>query len=75
MIARELTSIFNQAAGFSPQIAIQEKQANIIFRTDISLSAEHYKLNISPFCILVEASGDKGFFTQCKPCAFCFLRQ
>ena len=62
MIARELTSIFNQAAGFSPQIAIQEKQANIIFRTDISLSAEHYKLNISPFCILVEASGDKGFF-------------
>lgn len=62
MIARELTGIFNQAAGFSPQIAIQEKQADIIFRTDMSLSAEHYKLNISPSCILVEASGNKGFF-------------
>lgn len=62
MIAQELTGIFNQAAGFSPQIAIQEKQADIIFHTDISLSAEHYKLNISPSCILVEASGNKGFF-------------
>lgn len=62
MIARELTGIFNQAAGFNPQIAIQEKQADIIFRTDMSLSAEHYKLNISPSCILVEASGNKGFF-------------
>ena len=62
MIAQELTGIFNQAAGFSPQIAIQEKQADIIFRTDMSLSAEHYKLNISPSCILVEASGNKGFF-------------
>lgn len=62
MIARELTGIFNQAAGFSPQIAIQEKQADIIFHTDMSLSAEHYKLNISPSCILVEASGNKGFF-------------
>ena len=62
MIAQELTDIFNQAAGFSPQIAIQEKQADIIFRTDMSLSAEHYKLNISPSCILVEASGNKGFF-------------
>ncbi len=61
MIAQELTGIFNQAAGFSPQIAIQEKQADIIFRTDMSLSAEHYKLNISPSCILVEASGNKGF--------------
>ena len=37
MIAQELTGIFNQAAGFSPQIAIQEKQADIIFRTDMSL--------------------------------------
>ncbi|WP_278623671.1 glycoside hydrolase family 20 zincin-like fold domain-containing protein [Parabacteroides gordonii] len=62
MIAQELTGIFNQAAGFSPQIAIQEKQADIIFHTDMSLSAEHYKLNISPSCILVEASGNKGFF-------------
>ena len=40
MIAQELTGIFNQAAGFSPQIAIQEKQADIIFRTDMSLSAD-----------------------------------
>ena len=29
MIAQELTGIFNQAAGFSPQIAIQGKQADV----------------------------------------------
>ena len=62
VIAQELTDIFHQAAGFSPRIAIQKKQADIIFRTNMDLSAEHYKLNISPSCILVEASGDKGFF-------------
>lgn len=61
-IAQELAGLFKLAAGFTPHVAIQNKQANIIFRTDMGLPAEHYKLNISPSCILVEASGPKGFF-------------
>lgn len=62
MIAKELTDLFYSAAGFTPKIAIQEKHADILFQTDMKLPAEHYKLNISPSCILVEASGEKGFF-------------
>lgn len=62
LIARELTNLFNQAAGFTPKIVIQDKQADIQFRTDSKLAKEHYKLNIAPSCILVEASGQKGFF-------------
>jgi len=62
MIARELTNLFNLAAGFTPKIVIQDKRADIIFRTDKKLATEYYKLNIGPSCILVEASGQKGFF-------------
>ena len=47
MIARELTDLFTLSAGFTPEIKIQDKRANIIFRTDKELAAEHYKLNIS----------------------------
>ena len=53
MIARELTDLFTLSAGFTPEI---------IFRTDRELAAEHYKLNIAPSCILIKASGQKGFF-------------
>ena len=62
MIARELTDLFTLSAGFTPEIKIQDKRANIIFRTDRELAAEHYKLNIAPSCILIKASGQKGFF-------------
>ena len=61
MIARELTDLFTLSAGFTPEIKIQDKRANIIFRTDKELAAEHYKLNIAPSCILIKASGQKGF--------------
>ena len=30
--------------------------------TLISVENEHYKLNIAPSCILIKASGQKGFF-------------
>lgn len=62
IIVKELTDLFNTAAGFTPEIAIKEKYADILFQTDTKLPEEHYKLNISPSCILVEASGEKGFF-------------
>ena len=62
MIARELTDLFTLSAGFTPEIKIQDKRANIIFRTDRELATEHYKLNIAPSCILIKASGQKGFF-------------
>ena len=62
MIARELTDLFTLSAGFTPEIKIQDKRANIIFRTDRELAAEHYKLNIAPSCIRIKASGQKGFF-------------
>ena len=62
MIARELTDLFTLSAGFTPEIKIQDKRANIIFRTDKELAAEHYKLNIAPSCILIKASGQKSFF-------------
>ena len=55
MIARELTDLFTLSAGFTPEIKIQDKRANIIFRTD-------RELNIAPSCILIKASGQKGFF-------------
>ena len=48
MIARELTDLFTLSAGFTPEIKIQDKRANIIFRTDRELATEHYKLNIAP---------------------------
>lgn len=61
-IAQEFTSLFNLAAGFTPKVTIQNKKADIIFHTDKELESEHYKLNIGPSCILVKASGQKGFF-------------
>ena len=62
VIARELTGLFTLAAGFTPKVTIQNKKADIIFHTDKGLEPEHYKLNISPSCILIKASGQKGFF-------------
>lgn len=62
VIARELTSLFTLAAGFTPKVTIQNKKADIIFHTDKGLEPEHYKLNISPSYILIKASGQKGFF-------------
>ena len=61
-VENELTDLFTLSAGFTPEIKIQDKRANIIFRTDKELAAEHYKLNIAPSCILIKASGQKGFF-------------
>ena len=62
VIARELTGLFTLAAGFTPKVTIQNKKADIIFHTDKGLEPEHYKLNIGPSCILIKASGQKGFF-------------
>ena len=46
MIARELTDLFTPVS----YTHLRE------------LAAEHYKLNIAPSCILIKASGQKGFF-------------
>ena len=60
MIARELTL----SAGFTPEIKIQDKRANIIFRTDRELATEHYKLNIAPSCILIKSIWTKRFLLR-----------
>ncbi|UVS65517.1 glycoside hydrolase family 20 zincin-like fold domain-containing protein [Parabacteroides distasonis] len=64
MIARELTDLFTLSAGFTPEIKIQDKRANIIFRTDRELAAEHYKLNIAPSCILSKSIRTKRFLLR-----------
>lgn len=61
-VANELANLFKSAAGFVPKIVIQDKRADIIFHTKMSLQPEHYKLYIAPSYILVEASGLEGFF-------------
>ena len=77
MIARELTDLFTLSAGFTPEIKIQDKRANIIFRTDRELAAEHYKLNIAPSFAVhdIKIVHKKVSFTQRKPYVFCFLQQ
>ena len=64
MIARELTDLFTLSAGFTPEIKIQDKRANIIFRTDRELATEHYKLNIAPSCILIKSIWTKRFLLR-----------
>ena len=61
MIARELTDLFTLSAGFTGNKNTRQTSQYHI-RTDRELAAEHYKLNIAPSCILIKASGQKGFF-------------
>ena len=71
MIARELTDLFTLSAGFTGNKNTRQTR----FRTDRELATEHYKLNIAPSCILIKASGQKGFFYAMQTLRFLFLQQ
>lgn len=62
VMAKEAAVRFGRVAGFVPKVVIRERRADILFRTDMRLPSEHYKLRVVPSCILLEASDEKGFF-------------
>lgn len=64
-IASQFTVLFTNAAGFTPEIRINQdehEQTSFTFFTDNELPSEHYKLKISPRHIRIQAADSKGFY-------------
>ena len=64
-IAGLLTDLFTSAAGFTPEIRIstdEHERTSCTFYINEELPAEHYKIEISPSHIHINAADTKGFF-------------
>lgn len=61
-VAQLFTSLFTQAAGFTPKVKLNSKKGDVRFVTDRSLKSEAYLLDVTPQGIVITASDGKGFF-------------
>lgn len=61
-VARLMAALFDQAAGFLPQIRVGAGEGDIVFTTDPALKSEAYRLQIAPQGIRVQAADVRGFF-------------
>ena len=60
-LVRSFTSLFQQAAGFTPKLVVGS-EGDIRFITDAALKSESYQLTIIPQQLIIVASDIKGFF-------------
>ena len=59
---RQLTGLFDRAAGFTPRIKIGEQKGDVCLVTDANLKEEAYKLEITKKRITIYAADVQGFF-------------
>ena len=55
-------TLFETSAGYIPAVSVGNKNADVILRTDSTLTHEAYKLKITRDKITIAASDDAGFF-------------
>ena len=61
-VADYFALLFTHSAGFTPSVALDTDRADIIFRSDASLKAESYFLQVKKDGIQVKAADANGFF-------------
>ncbi len=61
-IAEILAIRFETVGGFSPKIIIGNGNGNVTFKTKSDIPADGYNLNVTSKRIVIEASGNEGFF-------------